>query len=397
MRHLDMHDAERKIVRIAAQIHLNTARDEALLECWDQPHDGACLSDIAAREGMAGIVSAELQRIGARSPTDRTSLELLFRIVEPLFARSGAHVSELLALGDTIGAEGLRVIVLKGGALLETVYQGRLALRPLSDIDLLVEPAQRSAIEAVLRARGFVAPPPTPNLFCRDQLVFDLHTDVVSSERIRGRSTAFRLDSRRVREHARPLGDGSRGLFVLSDVHQFLHASIHALKHSYSRLLWIVDLAHLARRVDWNDMIDEAEATGTLRSVAYSCHILERALAVELPSGWSGSLPPLSRIERAFVSGVVRRSDTLTMGELLVAMSIPSKRERAAYVLELVFPRRAVLAKLFPYTPSWLLLPRRLAQILVRSCVKAHEMLRNLGRRSSGGGCGPEHETASIQ
>ncbi len=249
--------------------------------------------------------------------------------------------------------------------LLECLHGAPDASRLLHIASREVKSAELSIVRAALHDLGFVTPSSSSSLFTKGLVAFDLHTDLIGSARIRRRASAFRLDSLCLWEKALPLERDADELLVLSNPHQFLHLAVHALKHSYTRLVWLVDLALVSRRIDWSELLDEAEASGTMRALAYAVRGLESLLGVTIPPGVTDALPPLHRLERVFVSRVATRTETMHLGELAVACSIPTRRGKMGYLFELAFPRRRVLAELYPGTPRWLLFPRRCAQILL--------------------------------
>jgi hypothetical protein len=212
---------------------------------------------------------------------------------------------------------------------------------------------------------------------------FDLHTDLLGASRIRRRADAARFDMERVWHSAVPLEGGGRGLLVLSPPFQFLHLAVHALKHSFSRLIWLVDLALVTRQLDWDELLEIARETGTMRPLTYALSSLESCLSWDIPSEVRGHLPTLNRIERLFLDRVKnRRNDARLLGEPLLAFSIPSWGGRLAYTLEYLFPNRDTLAHDSSSTPSWLLYPRRLGQALARALAYLRMLL---GSRSSVG------------
>jgi hypothetical protein len=69
-------------------------------------------------------------------------------------ARNAALLTDLREVLGALAASGIEAIVLKGAALVETVY-GNLAVRPMHDLDLLVREADTTAAADVLETLGF--------------------------------------------------------------------------------------------------------------------------------------------------------------------------------------------------------------------------------------------------
>src|SRR5438093_6259226 len=274
-------------------------------------------------------------------------------------------LSELAALCAMLRQNRRQVIVLKGAALLDDEYRGHVGLRPLGDIDLLLRPSDLPSVTEWLRHRGYEPVSPSSPFFSRGVVSFDLHTEIVGSEWVGRKGRAFRLDPAALWREAIRLEPHDPTTLVLSRVHLRLHLAVHALKHSYSRLIWLVDLALVVRDAPWASLLGEARAAGAMRPLAYAVSALDTLLGrLEMPDAVRGELPALSALERAFIRLVASRRGMESPGELLVAFSIPGAIGRAGDLAWLVFPKRPVLARHYPMTPSWLLSPRRVLRLV---------------------------------
>jgi hypothetical protein len=354
---------ERKLLLACARHFLGTAQDAEALELIRRPLNWQRLFRNAEREGMSGLLHSEIQHLAQRHDLD-LPYATRARALHHNFARNGAYLTELSMLREALGARGLQVIVLKGAALIERVYGGHLGLRPLSDVDLLIKASDLPFIDQALRQRGFHPDSPSSMFYTNGPLAFDLHTSLINEERVRRKGLAFSFDAEAIWQEASPLSDRDSTLLVLAAPPQFLHVVIHALKHSFSRLMWLVDLGLIARRVEWPELVDRARAAAALRPLAYGVCLLEALLRVDVAPSIRAALPKLNRIERLFVSSVVRRSSTETFGDLTVAFSIPGTTGKLSYLAELCFPRRAVLGRHYPDTRPWLRHPRRVLRLL---------------------------------
>ena len=67
-------------------------------------------------------------------------LEKLRTVYYATAARNMQMHEQLKRVTDALDEIGVRYILLKGAALIQDVYEGNMALRPMSDVDLLVAP-----------------------------------------------------------------------------------------------------------------------------------------------------------------------------------------------------------------------------------------------------------------
>jgi len=324
---------------------------------WD------ALLEQAEREGITGLVAQALERAGPREDL-AVNLARWRAATRAVVASNLSALSELSALRAALREAGRQMILLKGAALLDEQYGGRVGLRPLGDVDLLLRPSDLPWVAGWLRRRGYKPASSSSPFFSRGVVSFDLHEEIVGSEWVGRKAHAFRLDPAALWREAVPREPGDTTMLVLSPVHLRLQLAVHALKHSYSRLIWLVDLALVLRDAPWPALLEHARASGALRPLAYAVSALDWLLGrFEVSEVVRRELPALGRLERGFIRLVARRSGVETPGDLMVALSIPGLMGKAAYLAELGIPRRHVLARHYPVTPSWLLYPRRVARL----------------------------------
>ncbi|MFL5580758.1 MAG: nucleotidyltransferase family protein [Gemmatimonadaceae bacterium] len=199
-----------------------------------------------------------------------------------------AELHEVLAL---LGANGIRVLPYKGPGLAQCVY-GNITYRTMKDLDLLVEPGDLVRVAALLRTRGYKAP---PAVLCAplfrgfeyqyalwrpgDEAMIELHWTIVPRTIARPLGIDDFWDSRiDVSVLQRPLPNPSHEdtLLILA---------IHGAKHRWERLEWICGLAQLihSKPLDWYRMLD--------RAAGWRCARMVRT-GLLLAHGWLGAPVP---------------------------------------------------------------------------------------------------------
>jgi hypothetical protein len=307
---------------LATRVFLGTAskqefasrvRLEATFENWKLLLEGA------QAEGLAGYLAQELSRLPGW-----TKLAAPLRRGE--FVRFVSYQTLLRELSDMLQSRHLEGLLLKGAALMQSVYAAEVGLRPLGDVDLWVPESSRRDVEAELQRRGFQQSP-EGNWARADQLV-DLHTDLVNSTRVPLRDCAYRLNADDF--FARSLKGPMEGLSIPRPCDHLLFLCVHALKHSHSRLFWLLDIGRLLPQCPLEELEAMARATNTLRPLRYAQTLLERVFHIPNPSK-----PSYSLLERAYLARAARRQNLYGSGELLTCLHLPNGCVRLRYLWQL--------------------------------------------------------------
>lgn len=119
---------------------------------WDRLTERACY------HGVAPLLYNNLQHMDTPDVWSRNALSGLKRAYYATAARNGLLYQALHEMLHALKTKGIPVIVLKGAALAETVYPHR-ALRPMSDVDLLIHKADLPRVEDTLMGLGYMLQP----------------------------------------------------------------------------------------------------------------------------------------------------------------------------------------------------------------------------------------------
>ena len=194
-------------------------------------------------------------------------------------ARFAAELEELL---KQLAKEGIEVLPLKGPVLAEALY-GNVTMRSCDDLDLLVRREDFPRAGQLLLDLGFAARTAGDDYhrkFLREGVLVELHYGVASP-----RSFPFDLDG--VWDRARSEQFRDQPMRVMSDGDLVLFLCLHGLKHGFSRLIWISDLARALESVR-NDGAQElakhAQRQGLEQALLIGCQIVREVLPQQLPS-----------------------------------------------------------------------------------------------------------------
>lgn len=259
----------------------------------------------ARRHDVGPLLSRNLARLGWPGvPGDvRAKLELGNRLNA---ARNALLVRELTELLRGCRERGIPAIPLKGPALAERLY-GDPALRECWDLDLLVPPRATAAVRDLLAARGYAPAAETPFephdvepllesacacAFVRRQQEFRYVVDVHWHVAWRWHAEAAMLadlwaEVRRV---------SVRGVeaWGLSPEWELLFLMVHAARHRWQPLKWLVDVHEICVRggVNWERLQTKATRFGLERVLALTLGACSALLGTEIPDGLPREAPP---------------------------------------------------------------------------------------------------------
>lgn len=263
-------------------------------------------------------------------------------------AVSAGQIAEILGL---LATRGLEPVVLKGRLLALQVWPCA-AHRPPGDLDLLLESeAVTEAIDALVAA-GYQPIPVAPHpeisgvtLHHPDgrHTTVDLHWRPF-------RSVGRGIDPDRLLRRARPAVLGGCDVRSLDDADRLLYLMVHAAKHGFRRLTWLLDLHAVALRAGagiWREAARRAIASRATRPFHASAVIVaslpavrvEPAILLSVEPWWPArkALAPFVNLEGAVGESGKTRWDGYAF-EVLLEESVPARLGRGMYML-----RRMVL------------------------------------------------------
>jgi hypothetical protein len=254
---------------------------------------------IATAQGMAPLVFLHAARVGVLAgmpPEVAGGLGDSYR--QTLVTNRGLQ-REQEAILVALAARGVAAIPVKG-ITLATRYYGDLALRPIHDIDLLVQRAEIGQAGKILKGLGyapqhkdlrpgnFAALFETDLGYARDVgPKVELHWELTHCAAYRRglsagdawrRAQVTELHGRTI-QHLSP-GDELRFLCV--------HCTVdHPVAHAGIRLIWLVDIAELVRALpnewDWPGFVQETIALELATPVAVALAHCQALLDLDLP------------------------------------------------------------------------------------------------------------------
>jgi hypothetical protein len=242
-------------------------------------------------------------------------------------ARHLVMTAELGRLLRRCRTEGVAAIVLKGPALAETVYPEP-SLRPCSDLDLLVRPADRLRMDALVRDLGHRRVPDEHSwdfdvafdgatVYAAPSGVrVDLHWSLLTEPRF-----AWNRDAQAaVWERAAPLSVAGEPALGLGLEDLVLHLAVHlAVHHSLAGLRRYWDLALVLERrggdLDWDALLDRAERWRVRRALFFVLLGARSTFGAPVPSPVLAALRPTGP-RAVWLAALVRAEDARRLEQL---------------------------------------------------------------------------------
>jgi len=225
--------------------------------------------------------------------------------------RNRTLLHQLRRVTEAASEAGIPVMPLKGAAL-ATRYYAVPALRPMSDLDLLVQPADLSRMAPVLQGLGYSAMTLPPSPIDEEGAAFGEYAYVAAIDDMpvlieyraepldpaigtlhaADQTMAARLHAHSARTWERAAWATSDGVPCVQIAAEdlLLHVAAHlTTRHAGMRLLWLYDLRLIAARdrgtLDWGYIAAEARALNLEQPVRAALAAADRWLAAPIPAG----------------------------------------------------------------------------------------------------------------
>ena len=262
------------------------------------------------------------------------------------------------------------VILLKGAALALTLYEDP-AMRPMNDVDVLIEPEHLMIAVEWTRQAGYEE----RSLGAGDDAGYLHHfifIDPATNVRFELHRTLPLLPDDKALDwflhHRTPHEFVELPFSAFTPEAQLLHTSSHAvLEHGGAQgaiAIWLYDIDQLIRRwgkvMDWEETLDQARALAWEAALHESIRLARLYFATPLPP----MLREWLQLPQAELSGynIMRqmtspaRSSSLTVFHILRGLTW---QQRARQVMSMIFPTRIYLRHRYPGIPWPLAYPYR--------------------------------------
>ena len=357
------------------------------------------MTEYAVKNGLAplfrsGLVShlslSSLNIFHDPSVDKECPIEIESELVETLnkyyftILKRNFHIQSFLEkLDKALSGTDIKCILWKGASLIQEVYP-EIALRPMEDIDILISNNDLEKFKDILMGMGYKSKPEYPLTWQYNEIIIDLHTDVVHGDRISGRLIAIKITTDKLAIEAIPIS-GFNSLVTLSPHDHLICMAVHALKHGFNMDIWLADAFYLIDK--YPDIISRPEKLSQRAidlKATFPLYILISLLEMwpqNLDLSFVKHLYPARSgfFTRHFLKSLSQLKQVPNAGEIFYIVMIGSFRKRLLFLLETMFPSRLVMKQLYPnrnIIPFWFYYPHRLYTLTLMFLETTKSMIR---------------------
>jgi hypothetical protein len=327
--------------------------------------DWDVLIEESGRYGVAPLLYRRLRTFHSDIPIPANVMGRLRHIYLQSAGR-GMHLYH--ELGKVLGRlrqANIPVIVLKGAHLAELVY-GNIALRPMSDVDVLVHEDDVMRVEAALLGMGF-APAEYNRLIAKDNCEFvyglpnrklfvEVHWKFLPS------NYRFKIDIDELWERSRQAIIAGVDVSVLCPEDLLLHLCLHtSAKHLFAMGLkplydLVQTIRYYGKEIDWKQVQLRSQQWGGAKCVYLTFRLARELLGVTVPDGLMEALKQRNFDERFMVLAKERifayehwNSDGLSLSSNIAQLWGSKRlRNKGTLFLRMAFPSREEVARMYP-------------------------------------------------
>lgn len=284
---------EKRALLCCARVDLDAEARAELLRLTEVGLDFQTLVRDAQRHGITPLLCRHLSLTIA----DVCPPEVLSRLqneTQTNTLTSFALSAELVVVLDLFRKAGLDPLAIKGPVSAALCY-GDLGLRTFGDVDVLIAPHEVDRAMQVLKARGYAPQLTLPRGFDRELVrvgherlfrhpdgvrLVDLHWYLMQP------GYSFTPDDASIFARRSSVRLGATAVTTLGLEPTLLFLLLHGIKHDWSHLGWLCDVAELIRRqaLDWDGILAWSAPSGRRRLIDVGLSLSHSVLEAPVPA-----------------------------------------------------------------------------------------------------------------
>lgn len=345
--------------------------------------------DLARQEGLSALLFRILEEDSLIHKFPATIQKSLKESYLLSLSHNIVLMNDLVKILLSLEEKGVRTIVLKGAALLERVYSD-IGVRPVMDIDLLFC-EENEEVKKVLEGLGYRLISTCPRIYDNGRTVLDIHTDIDSFTRFGPLPYAPNLNISSLWENGSPWSESFKSVRILSPEDAILTLSIHLMKHSFLRLIWLIDIIEVMKKnpgIDWNMIGQRTRESGFEKVLFYVLSYLKEVLGM-VPDDFLTEIKPerLGLIEQGIMKRIIKNHRVEGYGDILYLYMIRGAFRRILFGMRILFPAKEKIVEISGAKYSYLYYPKRVFELFIMAIMVLWSYISDI-RQSAVGSLG---------
>lgn len=318
--------------------------------------------------GLAPLLYSHLHRIDHNHQIPQPIMDQLHNIYYGNLARNLLLYDELSRVLKSFEAKEIPVVGLKGIALADLVYKN-VALRPMADVDLLVQESNMPEVLKTLFKLGFKRLLQEKEITLKNRnevdlvkrqknakhfsgLIISIHQDLSAPVRFEGTA---KIDAQQMMSRARPAKVACSNILVMAPEDQILHIIYHAtFLHPFIGLLQLCDVSELIKlkenELDWQVLLKTSRNGRIATATYYLLTSAKKLLGAPIPDWVLKALAP-NLFKRILLDTLVIKSGFLIK---CPTYSVASRYLLQVLMLDKMINTLSLLWKAVFPAPTWL-------------------------------------------
>ncbi len=316
---------EKELMLYCATTHLDERKTSEIRRILDQNIDWDYILALHPLACITPLLFYNLKKIVGRNTIPKSVVDRLRARYVGVLRNNTLIYRQLHEVLEELQNEGIPVILLKGAALAETVYPD-IALRPMSDIDLLAKKTDLHDVGEVLSKLGYtqscpieyyekhhhLAPYVKVDAEQRDSVAIEVHHNLIPGPLMSG------IDTDRLWEGAQTVKMSGSDALILSSESLILHLCLHLSSSGFvSGMRTLTDISesirYYGKRLDWHSLIRKSNEFRVGSCVYYSLDLAKEMMYIDIPTYALDGLnlePKLEPLETRLME-IIARSNIL--------------------------------------------------------------------------------------
>jgi len=290
---------DNELILLLSRSELKNNELSRVEDLFKEDLDWSYIFERSKQEGVACLLYQHLKKVPLKDFVPVETEEALKNTYYSNSLRNASIYAEIKKLLQVFNVEKIKIVILKGIFLAENIYKN-IALRPMTDVDILIKKEDFAKVNEILNSLGYFSvmnymevlqnpfsycitfSPKNPDNF--NSFSIDVHWHILSSTWMMG-FLSGRIDMERVWHQAEPVKIDAIDTFALCSEHLLIYLSLHGFSHSFDRMLLLTDiietLTHYNGRLAQDRVREEAEIMGVENILSYSLYFAFKKLGFQ--------------------------------------------------------------------------------------------------------------------